>query len=86
MVRGVVKNGIIQPLTPLPPNWRDGQAVSIESTEPTESAAEIERWISEMRDPASGASREDSETALAAINEHRSEQREIMRKRMGLRG
>ncbi len=51
MIRAVVKNGIIQPLEPLPPNWQDGQEVVVnERAEQSATGAEdLERWSEEMR-------------------------------------
>ncbi len=84
MVRGVIKNGMIQPLTPLPPEWREGQAVVIETSDAAESPADIEQWVIDMRDPASGLSHEESQVMIRAIEEHLSQQKELMKKRSGL--
>jgi hypothetical protein len=50
MIWGVYRDGLIYPSSPVPPEWADGQRVSIEPDfEPSDDPAEIERWAQEMR-------------------------------------
>lgn len=82
MVRAILKNGIIEPLDPLPADWRDGEPLNVETTHPIDSPQAIEQWAREIRDPRFGVSPEDAEIVQRAIDEHRQEQKELMRKRM----
>jgi hypothetical protein len=51
MNRAVVRNGVVQPLEPLPADWNDGRQVVVEEMEPcTLEAGEVDRWSSEMSD------------------------------------
>ena len=49
MPRAVLKNGVIYPLEPLPPEWADGQELEVAPVRPVEEGPEaIERWAEEM--------------------------------------
>jgi ABC-type transporter Mla subunit MlaD len=46
MIRAVVRNGVIQPLEPVPADWNDGRAVIVEELE--ETADTLEKWTCDM--------------------------------------
>jgi hypothetical protein len=46
MIRAVVRNGVIQPIEPLPADWNDGRAVVVEQLEETTDT--LEKWMSDM--------------------------------------
>jgi hypothetical protein len=48
MIWGVYRNGLIHPIDPVPPDWTEGQRVSIEP-EPSDDPAAIEQWIADMQ-------------------------------------
>jgi hypothetical protein len=49
MIHGVIQQGVIQPLEPIPADW-DGQEVTIEAAPGAngDDRAEIERWHAEL--------------------------------------
>jgi hypothetical protein len=51
MIRAVIKNGLIQPLEPLPPDWEDGREVVVDDLEEQSSngATEIDTWAEDMK-------------------------------------
>jgi hypothetical protein len=50
MIRAVYRDGMIQPLDPLPEGWNEGQELQITESEPSDDPEEIERWWSELTD------------------------------------
>jgi hypothetical protein len=49
MIRGVVRNGMIQPLEPLPADWNEGRQVVVDDlSELVRDPVEADRWPSEM--------------------------------------
>jgi hypothetical protein len=51
MIRAVVKNGVIQPLDPLPAEWKEGREVVVDDLAeqlPSESD-EFDRWSEDMK-------------------------------------
>ena len=48
MIRAIIKNGAIQPLDPLPADWRDGREVIVEEAEPV-STDDLEEWYRELQ-------------------------------------
>jgi len=51
MIRAVVKNGVIQPLEPLPPDWEDGREVVVDDLDgqSPNGAADIDTWAEDMK-------------------------------------
>jgi hypothetical protein len=51
MIRAVVKNGVIQPLEPLPPDWEDGREVVVDDVAELTSngAADMDTWAEDMK-------------------------------------
>ena len=70
MVRAVIKNGEIRPLSPLPASWQDGQQLIID-VEGGDEPSEIEAWAREIGAAAETISQEDHDTFLEALAEHR---------------
>lgn len=54
MIRAVYKDGLIYPAEPIPPEWADGQPVTVEPAlsngEPSDDPAEIDRWDARCRE------------------------------------
>jgi hypothetical protein len=51
MIRAVVKNGVIQPLEPLPAEWKEGREVVVDDLAeslPSESD-EFDKWSEDMK-------------------------------------
>jgi hypothetical protein len=85
MPRAILKNGVIYPLEPLPPEWADGQELEVEPIQPADESPEaIERWAREMEALCADSDSEDEERMLAAIAEERREAKAQARREMGL--
>ncbi len=86
MPRAVLKNGVLYPLEPLPPEWADGQEVEVAPVSPAEESPEgIERWAEEMDGAAAPTATPRIEARmLSAIEEQRREAKAQARREMGL--
>lgn len=85
MPRAVLKNGVIYPLEPLPPEWADGQELEVAPARPPEDGPEaIEQWAREMEVLCADSDPEDEARMLAAIEEQRREAKAQARREMGL--
>ena len=48
MIRAIFRDGMIQPLDPLPAGWGEGQELQIIEGEPSDDPEVIERWWKEL--------------------------------------
>jgi hypothetical protein len=48
MIRGVVEDGLIRPLDPLPPDWTEGRMVVVEEAEASASD-DLDEWYQELQ-------------------------------------
>lgn len=85
MVKAVVSHGEIQPLEPLPADWREGQPLRIEKADETETTIEeIDRDFVVL-DSLCAASDTNDETQLErALEEARLKAKDQVRRQMGL--
>lgn len=95
-VRVTVKDGILKPLEPLPPDWQDGDSFRIQRTSEFDTSEEVEQWekppsneeldawMAEMEKGARAISPEDHVAFLQAIEEHRQEAKQQVRREWGL--
>jgi hypothetical protein len=86
MIRAVIRNGMIQPLEPLPADWQEGRQVAVDEMEVA--ALEIgkgDRWSSEMNDLTAALNDavewQEIEAALAEADR---EAKAVVRGQMGL--
>jgi hypothetical protein len=85
MPRAVLKNGTIQPLEPLPPEWKEGQELIVEEAKgPDLRPAAIDEWAEELDALASESDPEDEARMREAIEEHRRQGKAWVRREMGL--
>jgi hypothetical protein len=61
MPKAVLKNGVISPVEPLPPEWADGQELRVEAAADEDEDEDLEAWYNEFQalvaldDPNDGA-------------------------------
>jgi hypothetical protein len=86
MIRTVIRNGMVQPLEPLPADWNDGRQVVVEEMEPCAlEAGEVDRWSREMSElTAELNDAEEWQEIEAALAEADREAKAIVRREMGL--
>jgi hypothetical protein len=83
MPRVVVKGGVLVPLEPLPPDWSEGQEFDVWRGSGEDGDLDDEYWNSLDR-IAAEITPDDFQRMQAAIDEHRREAKDWMRRRMGL--
>ena len=84
MISGEYRDGVIHPIGPVPPDWVEGQRVSIEP-EPSDDPKDIERWAEEMRKTRSSLDEPGEwEKLQTALDEADALAKEHVRRQMGL--
>lgn len=86
MLRAVLKNGLIHPLDPLPPEWTDGRELQVnDAQEQNESPEAIDRWFRRLQalEPPLDDPKE-IEKMQVFLAEIRRQDREIGRRKAGL--
>jgi hypothetical protein len=83
--KAILKDGLIHPLEPLPPEWADGRELQVEDAhDPRPSPEELDKWYRELdalcgqNDPA------EVERGRAALDEMPQDSKEYLRREMGL--
>jgi hypothetical protein len=84
MIRAILKKGKIQPLDKLPQHWRDGQELVVEAGAPSDDPASIKKWRRKLVALSAEIPAEDHERMAAAIAEQDRQDKEWVRREMGL--
>ncbi len=81
MVRAVIRNGAIEPLTLLPEDWADGRELVIAEVEQlAESDSQVGAWAQDVEAAMAKIPPEDHDRFEAALDEHEKEAKEYMRR------
>ena len=84
MIKAILKNGSIQPLDPIPPDWVDGQELVVEESASAPTERELLEWDQELEALARLVPVEEHQRVLDAIAEHEAESKEAVRREWGL--
>jgi len=84
MVKAILEHGAIQPLSPLPGNWSDGQELVITEAPPSDESQDLEKWSREIDEMAAAFPPEDFDLVDAALAEADDDAKEIVRRQLGL--
>jgi hypothetical protein len=85
MVRAVLKNGVIQPVEPLPLEWADGQELRVESMQEAPQVPEdLDQWYQELEAMVAQNDPTDIAKLEAALAEADKLAKEMVRREMGL--
>jgi hypothetical protein len=84
MVRAILRDGTIRPVTPLPETWADGQELVVEAAAPPASADDWDAWSREIDELAAEIPPEDFERVELALAEADKKAKEMVRRQMGL--
>ena len=80
-IRAVLRQGVIQPVEPLPPGWADGQELVVEEPKPDNGGEAIQQWGSELDAATTQIPAEEHDRFLTALDEIEQESKESIRKR-----
>jgi hypothetical protein len=83
-IRAILRDGIIQPVEPLPPTWAEGQELVIEEPQGERAQAEIGQWAAELEAATAQIPAEEHDRFLQALDEIERESKEAVRKQWGL--
>jgi hypothetical protein len=83
MPSAVLKNGLIYPVEPLPPEWIEGQELEVQEVQDGTPSG-LARWYQELEALCAANDPEDDARLQAALEEAHREAKEFMRRRMGL--
>ena len=86
MIRAIVKNGTIQPLESIPPEWSDGMEVVVQEADGNsrESPEELDKWYGELDALCAAGDPEDEEQLRTALAEAHEQAKAMVRREMGL--
>lgn len=68
-IRAILRDGIIQPVDPLPEQWRDGQELVVEQPEDTPAQSELDEWQRELDVATARIPQEEHDRFEKALNE-----------------
>lgn len=85
MVRAVYIDGAIQPLDPLPPDWREGQRLNIDAAAAGDTAesTDPQLWFDELQRLASEVPASDHQRMKESDDEQDRQAKEMMRRELG---
>ena len=82
-IRAVLRQGVIQPVEPLPPGWVEGQELVVEGPKPDNSSEALNQWARELDTATAEIPAEEHDRFLQALDEIERESKEAVRKRWG---
>lgn len=83
-IKAVLRDGRIQPLEPIPPDWTEGQELVIEEPDLDETAAEIQQWAEELEASTARIPADEHERLERALDEIKQESKDAVRREWGL--
>ncbi len=84
MLKAVLKNGVILPLEPLPPEWADGRELNVESATADNEEEDFDAWFRELQTLVAQNDVADLIRVENAIKEADDQAKALVRKEMGL--
>jgi hypothetical protein len=82
MLKAVLREGVIIPLEPLPPEWEEGTALEVAEVNATQ--LDIDAWAKCINQLCTDSAAEDEAIMRNAIDEHRRQAKGQTRRNMGL--
>lgn len=82
MLKAVLRNGVIVPLGPLPPEWAEGTRLDVGRSDDMD--VDIDAWAETMERLCADSSAEQEQEMQSAIDAHRREAKDRTRRDMGL--
>ena len=85
MPRAILRNGVIYPLDPLPPDWADGKELRVEETDDAVAEPDDdEKWFQQLEAAVQQIDPRDIARLEAALKEADEQAKATMRREMGL--
>ena len=68
-IKAILRDGVIQPVEPLPADWTDGQELIVEQPGSTAGESELRRWAEELETAAAKLPADEHDQFLQALDE-----------------
>ena len=78
MTKAILRDGVIQPVEPLPPDWEEGQELIVEGPKNGRADTEVARWARELDAAPAGIPQEEHDHFLRALDEIERESKEAV--------
>ena len=82
MLKAVLRQGVIVPLEPVPPEWEEGAALEVAKANAPQ--VDIDAWAQSMNQLCADSSLDNEDVMRRAIDEHRQQAKAQVRRDMGL--
>ncbi len=82
MLKAILRNGVIVPLEPVPPEWEDGAPLEIDRADDT--AFDIDAWAKSLNELCADSTPEDEDLMRQGVADHRQQSKAQVRREMGL--
>jgi hypothetical protein len=79
-IKAVLRDGVIQPVEPLPPDWADGQELVVEGPKSARAEAQITQWAHELDAATAQIPQEEHDRFLRALDQIERESKEAVRR------
>jgi hypothetical protein len=83
MLKAVLRNGVIVPLEPVPPEWEDEATLEIDKAD--NAAFDIDAWAKSLNELCADSTTEDEDLMRQGVADHRRQAKAQMRRDEGLR-
>ena len=83
-IKAILRDGRIQPLEPLPPDWADGQELLIEPPELDGREAQVRAWAQDLETASAQVPADEHDRFLKALEDIERESKEAVRREWGL--
>ncbi|MGD0463778.1 MAG: hypothetical protein ABSB74_14925 [Tepidisphaeraceae bacterium] len=83
-IKAILRDGRIQPLEPLPPDWTDGQELVVEEPELAEAESQINQWAKDLDKATAQIPAEEHDRFLRALDEIERASKDAVRREWGL--
>ena len=86
MIRAIIDKGWLKPLDPLPDSLHEGQEIGVDIVDDDKDLTpeEMDEWLRQCNELAAQGDPAEDAALMAELDRLRAEQKEIMRRRMGL--
>lgn len=78
-IKAILRDGVIQPLEPLPANWSEGQELVVEQPDLTQTHAQLDAWARELEAATTQLPDEEHGRFRQALIEIERESKEVVR-------
>lgn len=83
-IKAILRDGLIQPLEPLPPDWSEGQALVVEEPTEAERPAPIDEWARDLEAAAVQLPAAEHDRFRQALGDVERDSKELIRREWGL--